>query len=63
LEWADGLADLEALRGVRLRSGAALCELRSLPQGVAGQVLQAAGVALGPSLRFLDGPGRIPDER
>jgi hypothetical protein len=55
LEWADVLRDLEALRLVRLKSGAALCELRSLPQGVAGSVLQAAGVALGPSVRFLDG--------
>jgi len=54
LEWADVLRDLQALRVVRLRSGAALCELRSVPQGVAGKVLQAAGVALGPSLRFLD---------
>ena len=54
LEWADVLRDLEALRLVRLRSGAALCELRSLPQGTAGKVLQAAGVALGPSMRFLD---------
>ena len=54
LEWADVLRDLEALRLVRLRSGAALCELRSSPQGVAGAVLQAVGVALGPPLRFLD---------
>jgi hypothetical protein len=46
--------DLEALRVVRLRSGSAVCELRSLPQGTAGKVLQAAGVALGPSLRFVD---------
>jgi hypothetical protein len=54
LEWADVLRDLEALRVVRLRSGAAECELRSLPQGVAGKVLQAVGVALGPPVRFLD---------
>jgi hypothetical protein len=54
LEWADVLRDLEALRVVRLRSGAATCELRPLPQGVAGKVLQAAGVSPGPSLRFLD---------
>ena len=54
LEWADVLRDLEALRVVKLRSGAATCELRSLPQGVAGKVLQAAGVSPGPSLRFLD---------
>jgi transposase len=54
LEWADVLRDLEALRLVTLRSGAATCELRSTAQGVAGKVLQAAGVALGPSLRFLE---------
>jgi len=54
LEWADVLRDLEALRVARLRSGASLCELRSVPQGAAGAVLQAVGVALGPSLRFLD---------
>jgi hypothetical protein len=54
LEWADVLADLEALRVVKLKAGAATCELRTTPQGVAGKVVQAAGVALGPSLRFLD---------
>jgi len=54
LEWADVVRDLEALRLVRLKSQAAECELRSLPQGVAGKVLQAVGVALGPSVRFLE---------
>ena len=54
LEWVDVLRDLEALRVSRLVSGAATCELRSTPQGVAGKVLQAAGVALGPTLRFLE---------
>jgi len=54
LEWADVLADLEALRVVKLRSGAATCELRTTPQGVAGKVVQASGVSLGPTLRFLD---------
>ena len=57
LEWADVLRDLEALRVTRLVSGAATCELRTTPQGVAGKVLQAAGVALGPPLRFLEEPG------
>lgn len=54
LEWADVLRDLAALRLVKLASGAARCELRSQPQGVAGKVIAAAGVALGPSLRFLE---------
>jgi transposase len=53
LEWADVLRDLEALRVTRLVSGAATCDLRSTPQGVAGKVLAATGVALGPPVRFL----------
>jgi transposase len=53
LEWADVLRDLEALRVTRVVSGAATCELRSTPQGVAGKVLAATGVALGPPVRFL----------
>jgi transposase len=36
LEWADVLRDLEALGVTRLTSGAATCELRSTPEGVAG---------------------------
>ena len=54
LEWADALGDLEALRVVTLRTAGATCQLRTMPQGVAGQVLQAVGVALGPSVRFLE---------
>jgi transposase len=53
LEWADVLRDLEALRVTRVTSGAATCELRSTPQGVAGKVLAVTGVALGPPVRFL----------
>ena len=53
LEWADVLRDLESLRVTRLLSDAATCDLRSTPQGVAGKVLAAAGVALGPPLRFV----------
>lgn len=56
LEWADVLQDLETLRVIKLKAGAATCELRPMPQGVAGKVIQAAGVALGPSLRFLEEP-------
>ena len=54
LAWADVLRDLEALRVVELLSGAANCQLRTQPQGVAGKALAAAGVALGPPLRFID---------
>ena len=53
LEWADVLQDLKALGVTRLSSGAATCELRSTPQGVAGKVVAAAGVALGPVLKFI----------
>jgi transposase len=54
LEWCDVLRDLEALSVLTLRTEGATCQLRTMPQGVAGQVLQAAGVALGPSVRFLE---------
>jgi transposase len=54
LEWADVLRDLEKLRVTRMKSGAATCELRSTPEGTAGKVLAAAGVALGPPLRFIE---------
>ena len=54
LEWADVLRDLEALHVVTLRSGSATCELRTMPRGVTGKVLAAAGVALGPTVRFLE---------
>ena len=53
LEGADVLRVLEALRVTRLVSGAATCDLRSAPQGVAGQVLAATGVALGPPVTFM----------
>ena len=54
LEWADVLSDLAALSVVTLRTAGATCQLRTMPQGVAGQVIQAVGVALGPSVRFLE---------
>jgi hypothetical protein len=54
LEWADVLRDLEQLRVTTLRSGASLCELRSMPRGASGKALSAAGVSLGPSVRFVE---------
>jgi hypothetical protein len=54
LEWADVLRDLDALRLVTINSGPATCQLRTTPRGVAGKVLAAAGVALGPTVRFLE---------
>jgi len=56
LEWSDVLRDLEALRVVTFRSGASTCQLRSTARGTAAKVLAAAGVALGPSLRFVEQP-------
>ena len=55
LEWADVSRNLEALRVVTIHSGSANCELRTMPRGVAGKVLAAAGVALVPAVRFLEG--------
>ena len=54
LEWADVLRDLEALQVVTINSGPAQCELRTMPRGSAGKVLAATGVALGPTVRFLE---------
>lgn len=56
LEWADVLRDLDRVRQFTVRTGAATCLLRSPTVGVAGHVLQAAGVALGPSVEFLPAP-------
>lgn len=55
LEWADVLRDLDALQVVTINSGPSKCELRTMPRGSAGKVLAAAGVALGPTIRFLEG--------
>ncbi len=58
LEWAAVLRDLATLQVTRVTSGAATWELRTTPQGVAGKVLAATGVALGPPLRFIDEHGK-----
>jgi transposase len=58
LEWADVVRDLEALRVTTVDSGGAVCELRSAPTALAGAVVQAVGVALGPTVRFLDAAER-----
>lgn len=57
LEWEQMLSDLHRLRQFTVRSGASRCQLRSPTEGVAGKVLQAMGLALGPSVQFLDSPG------
>jgi hypothetical protein len=55
-EWADVLRDLDRLQVTTLRASPGApetCELRSMPPGAAGKALAAAGVALGPSVRFV----------
>jgi hypothetical protein len=54
LEWADVLRDLRALADVEVRDGDQRYRLRTPLQGVAGKVLQAAGVAPPPPVRPVD---------
>lgn len=51
LEWSDIQRDLSALSEVEVSDGEQWYLLRSALQGVAGKVLQAAGVAIPPSVR------------
>jgi ABC-type nitrate/sulfonate/bicarbonate transport system substrate-binding protein len=56
LQWADIQRDLEALVEVEVRDGEQWYCLRPALQGVAGQTLQAVGVAMPPPVRpLLDG--------
>ena len=50
LEWDAIRQDLEALAEVEIRDGQEWHRLRTALQGVAGKVLQAAGVAIPPPL-------------
>lgn len=53
-QWARLRNDLDDLQEIRLQAiGRQVC-VRTAPRGSAGRALQAAGVALGPALRFLD---------
>ncbi len=53
-EWARLRADLDALEEIRLEAVGRTVLVRSLPRGAAGAALQAAGVALGPAVRFVE---------
>ncbi|MHC4516871.1 MAG: IS1634 family transposase [Planctomycetota bacterium] len=53
-EWSDVLADLDRLRQFTIAAGDGRCVLRTTTTGVAGHVIQAAGVALGPVVKFAD---------
>lgn len=51
-EWVRLRSDLDALEEIRLEAVGRTVLVRSLPRGAAGAALQAAGVALGPAVRF-----------
>jgi hypothetical protein len=53
-EWARLREDLDALEEIRMDTLGRKVLLRTAPRGAAGRALQAAGVALGPPLRFLE---------
>lgn len=52
-EWARLRQDLDALQEILVDSGTEAFLLRTRPEGDAGKAVQAAGVALGPTVRFL----------
>jgi hypothetical protein len=53
-EWARLRQDLDALEEIRMEAAGREVLVRSIPRGAAGRALQAAGVALGPAVRFVD---------
>lgn len=53
-EWRRLRDDLDALEEIRLDTLGRQVLVRTVPKGSAGRALQAAGVALGPPVRFLE---------
>jgi hypothetical protein len=53
-EWTRLRDDLDELQEIRLEAIGREVLMRSAPRGDAGRALQAAGVALGPAVRFVD---------
>jgi hypothetical protein len=53
-EWARLRDDLDDLEEIRLEAVGRKVLLRSIPRGDAARALQAAGVALGPAIRFVE---------
>jgi hypothetical protein len=53
-EWARLRQDLDALEQVHLECAGRDVIVRSIPRGAAGKALQAAGVALGPAVQFVE---------
>jgi hypothetical protein len=55
VEWERLREDLDALEEITVQTAGRWFVLRSATEGMAGKALQAAGVALGSSVRLLDG--------
>lgn len=53
VEWADLMRDLDALKEIRIQTGNKEVLLRSELKGNAGKALQAAGVAVPPTVRII----------
>lgn len=53
-EWADVITDLERLQVVEVEQDGKRFQLRSELQGTCGKVLQAAGVAIPPTVQQVD---------
>ena len=51
-EWSRLKADLDALEEITIENAGRTFVIRSRTRGDAGKALQAAGVALGPTVRF-----------
>lgn len=51
-EWSRLKADLDALEEIMIENAGRTFVIRSRTRGDAGKALQAAGVALGPTVRF-----------
>ena len=54
VEWDRLKADLEAVEDITVHNAGRTFVIRSRTRGDAGKALQAAGVALGPTVRFAD---------
>jgi len=58
VEWADLMRDLEELKEIRIQTGSKEVLLRSELKGSAGKALQAAGVAVPPTVRIIAKPDK-----
>lgn len=58
-EWKRLKNDLDALEEIYVETDHDAFVIRSRTEGAAGKAIQAASVALGPTVRFIE-PGRFP---